>query len=125
MKRFGYTAEDVERILRPMLGEGKEPVGSMGDDTPLAFLSSKPRLFYSYFKQRFAQVTNPAIDPIRERMVMSLDALLGSRSDITGESSGALRACPTIQSSSLRLDAGMVNQTERTELTLFDAERFF
>ena len=85
MKRFGYTIEDVERILGPMLAEGKEPVGSMGDDTPLAFQSSKPRLLYSYFKQRFAQVTNPAIDPIRERLVMSLRTLLGSRADLTAE----------------------------------------
>ena len=85
MKRFGYTVEDVERILGPMLLEGKEPIGSMGDDTPLALLSSKPRLLYSYFKQRFAQVTNPAIDPIRERLVMSLTTLLGSRGDFINE----------------------------------------
>jgi glutamate synthase domain-containing protein 2/glutamate synthase domain-containing protein 1/glutamate synthase domain-containing protein 3 len=85
MKSFGYTVEDVERILGPMLAEGKEPVGSMGDDTPLAFLSSKPRLLYSYFKQRFAQVTNPAIDPIRERLVMSLTTLLGARENLAVE----------------------------------------
>ncbi|HXI91905.1 MAG TPA: glutamate synthase large subunit [Blastocatellia bacterium] len=85
MKSFGYTVEDVERILGPMLVEGKEPVGSMGDDTPLAFLSSKPRLLYSYFKQRFAQVTNPAIDPIRERLVMSLTTLLGARGNLAVE----------------------------------------
>ncbi len=85
MKAFGYTVEDVERILDPMLAEGKEPIGSMGDDTPLAFLSSKPRLLYSYFKQRFAQVTNPAIDPIRERLVMSLTTLLGPRGSFTSD----------------------------------------
>jgi glutamate synthase domain-containing protein 2/glutamate synthase domain-containing protein 3/glutamate synthase domain-containing protein 1 len=85
MKRFGYTVEDVERILSPMLADGKEPVGSMGDDTPLAVLSSKPRLLYSYFKQRFAQVTNPAIDPLRERTVMSLTTLLGSRCNLLEE----------------------------------------
>src|SRR5262249_10085026 len=79
MKAFGYTLEDVQRILRPMLEEAKEPVGSMGDDTPLAVLSAKPRLLYHYFKQRFAQVTNPAIDPIRERTVMSLEMLIGRR----------------------------------------------
>lgn len=79
MKGFGYTVEDIERILLPMLTEGKEPIGSMGDDAPLAILSAKPRLLYSYFKQRFAQVTNPPIDPIRERLVMSLTTLLGSR----------------------------------------------
>jgi glutamate synthase (ferredoxin) len=83
MKRFGYTVEDVEKILRPMSSEGREPIGSMGDDTPLAVLSAKPRLLYSYFKQRFAQVTNPAIDPIRERAVMSLTTLLGARPDST------------------------------------------
>jgi glutamate synthase (ferredoxin) len=85
MKSYGYTAEDIERILEPMMADGKEPIGSMGDDTPLAFLSSKPRLLYSYFKQRFAQVTNPAIDPIRERLVMSLDTLLGPRGMLTDE----------------------------------------
>ena len=87
MKGFGYTVEDVERILSPMLTEGKEPIGSMGDDTPFAILSTKPRLLYSYFKQRFAQVTNPAIDPIRERTVMSLTTLLGSRGDLTAKPS--------------------------------------
>src|SRR5215475_3453586 len=92
MKRFGYTVEDVERILAPMLADGKEPVGSMGDDTPLAVLSSKPRLLYSYFKQRFAQVTNPAIDPIRERLVMSLTTLLGPRASSMDESTELARA---------------------------------
>jgi glutamate synthase (ferredoxin) len=96
MKSFGYTAEDVERILAPMLANGKEPVGSMGDDTPLAMLSSKPRLLYSYFKQRFAQVTNPAIDPIRERLVMSLTTLLGSRALFPDEQADA----PTLKLSS-------------------------
>jgi len=81
MKRFGYTVEDVEKVLRPMSSEAREPIGSMGDDTPLAVFSAKPRLLYSYFKQRFAQVTNPAIDPIRERAVMSLTSLLGTRPD--------------------------------------------
>ena len=85
MRTFGYTLEDVDRILIPMMAEGKEPAGSMGDDTPLAFLSSKPRLLYSYFKQRFAQVTNPAIDPIRERLVMSLTTLLGPRGSLVEE----------------------------------------
>ncbi|HXG65573.1 MAG TPA: glutamate synthase-related protein, partial [Blastocatellia bacterium] len=85
MKLFGYTLEDVNRIIEPMLAEGKEPVGSMGDDTPLAALSAKPRLLYGYFKQRFAQVTNPAIDPLRERSVMSLTTLLGARGNFLEE----------------------------------------
>ncbi|HWN99575.1 MAG TPA: glutamate synthase large subunit [Blastocatellia bacterium] len=89
MKTFGYTAEDVQRILEPMLLEGKEPAGSMGDDTPLAVLSQRPRLLYSYFKQRFAQVTNPPIDSIRERQVMSLDTLLGARVRISDKTARA------------------------------------
>ena len=63
---FGYTAEEVKFIIRPMGAEGKDPVFSMGDDTPMAVLSRVPRLLYTYFKQRFAQVTNPPIDPLRE-----------------------------------------------------------
>src|SRR5437867_8344851 len=71
--------EDVERILSPMVHEGKEPVFSMGADIPPAVLSARPRLLYQYFKQRFAQVTNPPIDPLRERTVMSLAVYLGPR----------------------------------------------
>jgi glutamate synthase domain-containing protein 2/glutamate synthase domain-containing protein 1/glutamate synthase domain-containing protein 3 len=82
MKSFGYTVEDIRRIIEPMVAEGKEPVGSMGDDTPLAVLSARPRLLYGYFKQRFAQVTNPPIDPIRERLVMSLETLIGPRGSL-------------------------------------------
>src|SRR2546426_1509021 len=78
-RAFGYTLEDVERILRPMVQEGKDPVFSMGDDIPPAVLSTRPRLLYQYFKQRFAQVTNPPIDPLRERTVMSLAVYLGPR----------------------------------------------
>jgi glutamate synthase domain-containing protein 2/glutamate synthase domain-containing protein 1/glutamate synthase domain-containing protein 3 len=74
---FGYTHEDVEFVLRPILAENKEPVWSMGDDTPLAVLSSQSRSISDYFHQRFAQVTNPPIDPLRERIVMSLDCYLG------------------------------------------------
>ncbi len=74
---FGYTHEDVEFVLRPILAENKEPVWSMGDDTPLAVLSSQSRSISDYFHQRFAQVTNPPIDSLRERIVMSLDCYLG------------------------------------------------
>jgi len=76
-RAFGYTLEDVAHILRAMAEEGKDPVFSMGDDTPPAVLSRQPRLLYSYFRQRFAQVTNPPIDPLRERLVMSLASHLG------------------------------------------------
>jgi glutamate synthase (ferredoxin) len=126
MKSYGYTAEDIERILEPMMADGKEPVGSMGDDTPLAFLSSKPRLLYSYFKQRFAQVTNPAIDPIRERLVMSLDTLLGPRgrlTDETPEESELLKLpSPLISDATLdRLKDGSATRLRSVILTaLFD-----
>ncbi len=76
---FGYTHEDVELVLRPMLAENKEPVWSMGDDAPLASLSYQSRSLSDFFHQRFAQVTNPPIDPLRERIVMSLDCYLGRR----------------------------------------------
>ena len=79
---FGYTCEDVEMIVTPMASQGKEPTFCMGDDIPLAVLSNKPRLLYDYFKQRFAQVTNPAIDPLREGLVMSLEMLLGERGNL-------------------------------------------
>lgn len=77
-KAFGYSTEDLQTIIAPMATEGKEPVGSMGTDVPLAVLSDQPQHLSSYFKQLFAQVTNPPIDPIRERMVMSLHTSLGN-----------------------------------------------
>jgi len=76
-KGFGYTKEDVRMILQPMAASGKDPVWSMGDDTPLAFLARSPRPLYAFFRQRFAQVTNPAIDPLREAIVVSLATRLG------------------------------------------------
>ncbi len=82
---FGYGSEDLDRIIVPMVKTGKEPVGSMGDDTPLAVLSDKPQLLYRYFKQKFAQVTNPPIDPLRERLVMSLNTAVGPRYSILEE----------------------------------------
>ncbi len=78
MKVFGYTKEDVESIIVPMAKEGYEPTGSMGNDTPLAVLSYRPYRLFNYFKQLFAQVTNPPIDPIREGLVMSLSNYIGS-----------------------------------------------
>jgi glutamate synthase (ferredoxin) len=79
---FGYTNEELTVVLRPMVENAKEPVGSMGDDTPHAVLSEKPRPLFHYFRQRFAQVTNPPIDPLREELVMSLSTLLGARSNL-------------------------------------------
>ena len=84
-KAFGYTKEDLENIITPMALDGKEPIGSMGTDTPLAVLSDQPQHITSYFKQLFAQVTNPPIDPIRERMVMSLATFVGSQGNLLTE----------------------------------------
>jgi glutamate synthase (ferredoxin) len=78
----GFTAEDVELIVRPMADEAREPRYAMGNDTPLAILSGKPHTLYDYFCQRFAQVTNPPIDPLRERLVMSLSTRLGRRRNL-------------------------------------------
>ena len=88
---FGYSKEEIEYVLKPMARQAKEPVGSMGDDTPLSVLHDPPRPLYSYFKQKFAQVTNPPIDSIRERNVMSLDTWLGRRHSILEESPEAAR----------------------------------
>ncbi|MEW6702483.1 MAG: glutamate synthase large subunit, partial [Bacteroidota bacterium] len=91
---FGIDKEDVERFIIPMSQSGKESVGSMGDDTPPAVISKQSRRFYDYFKQHFAQVTNPPIDSIRERYVMSLYRYIGSESDLLGASdafSGAIK----------------------------------
>ena len=88
LKAFGYTREDLKIILQPMLETGKEPVGSMGNDIPHAVLSKRPQLLYAYFKQLFAQVTNPAIDPIREKIVMSLESFIGPEKNILDETPG-------------------------------------
>ena len=79
---FGYTYEDIKIVLSQMARDGKEPQGSMGDDTPLAVLSKKPQLLYNYFKQLFAQVTNPPIDPIREESIMSLVTIVGQKANL-------------------------------------------
>ncbi|HEX2967745.1 MAG TPA: glutamate synthase large subunit [Bacteroidales bacterium] len=85
---FNYTGEEIEKILREMAATGKEPVSSMGNDVPVAVLSEKPQRLFSYFKQIFAQVTNPPIDPIREELVMTLSGYLGSFQD------NLLETCP-------------------------------
>ena len=85
MRAFGYTAEELKMVLTPMVLDGQEPIGSMGDDTPLGVLSDRPRLLFSYFKQLFAQVTNPPIDPLREGLVMSLMTFTGRRRNLLDE----------------------------------------
>ena len=79
----------MQFFLEPMAQAGDDPIGSMGTDTPLAVLSKKPKLLYNYFKQNFAQVTNPPIDPIREELVMSLVSMIGPRPNLLGRDAGA------------------------------------
>jgi glutamate synthase (ferredoxin) len=105
---FGFTAEDLELVIEEMAAQGKEPTYCMGDDIPLAVLSSRPHLLYDYFKQRFAQVTNPPIDPLRERLVMSLDMHLGRRGS-------ALRPDPA-GAAVLRLASPVLNESELAAL---------
>ena len=85
---FGYTQEDISKFLEPMAVNADDPIGSMGTDTPIAVLSRRPRLLFDYFKQNFAQVTNPPIDPIREALVMSLLSMIGPRPNLLGHTAG-------------------------------------
>ncbi|MFM7266349.1 MAG: glutamate synthase-related protein, partial [Cyanobium sp.] len=105
---FGFTAEDFDLIIEDMAGAGKEPTYCMGDDIPLAVLSGKPHLLYDYFKQRFAQVTNPPIDPLREKLVMSLEMHLGRRGS-------ALRPDPA-GAAVLHLPSPVLNEAELAAL---------
>ena len=90
-KRFGWTLEDIELILRPMAETGHEPVGAMGNDAALAALAHRPRVLFDYFHQLFAQVTNPPIDPIREELVMSIMTYIGNEGNILAETPGHAR----------------------------------
>src|SRR5690606_28960737 len=81
MQAFGYTTETMEFMLIPMVQQKRDPLGAMGNDSALACLSDKPRMLYDYFKQLFAQVTNPAIDSIREEIIMSLECYIGPESN--------------------------------------------
>ena len=99
---FGYTAEDLDMVIQDMAAQGKEPTYCMGNDAPLAVLSEKPHLLYNYFKQRFAQVTNPPIDPLRERLVMSLQMQLGQRHNLLDEQPSRL----------IKLESPVINDNE-------------
>ncbi|MBV9121516.1 MAG: glutamate synthase large subunit, partial [Chloroflexi bacterium] len=110
---FGYTVEDLRILLAPMAANGEEAVGSMGTDTPLAVLSDRPQLLFQYFKQLFAQVTNPPIDPIREELVMSLKTTIGAEGNLFDE-------LPE-QARQLELDTPVLTDEELARLKL--AER--
>ena len=116
---FGFSHEDVEFVLRPMVQEGTEAVWSMGDDTPLSVLSTQPRPLASYFKQRFAQVTNPPIDSLREHLVMSLTTYIGPRGNplVGGEPNGLVLQLPTPVLDERAL-AATVNAARRQRLTV-------
>ena len=119
---FGYTQEDMQFFLEPMARDGDDPVGSMGTDTPIAVLSRKPKLLYNYFKQNFAQVTNPPIDSIREELVMSLVSMIGPRPNLLGHHAGShyrLEVSQPILANAdlekIRSIASLVNGAFRTE----------
>lgn len=119
-KAFGYTYEDLRFIIGPSAEAGKQPLGSMGNDAPLAVLSDKSQLLYNYFKQLFAQVTNPAIDPIREELVTASITFIGSERDLTrpGPSS-----CRMIKYESPLLDRKQLAQLRHVDLPGFKASR--
>jgi len=87
-KMFNYSYEEIQQVIKTLAENGQEATGSMGDDTPMAVLSSQPRILYDYFRQQFAQVTNPPIDPLRERYVMSLGTSIGREHNVFNETSG-------------------------------------
>ena len=105
---FGYTVEDLRLLMAPMAKDGEEAVGSMGTDTPLAVLSNHSQLLYNYFKQLFAQVTNPPIDSIREEMVMSLESYIGSEGNLLSETPEHCRM--------LKLDCPVLTDAELTKI---------
>ncbi len=113
---FGYSDEDLRVILQPMAQNGEEPIGSMGTDTPLAVLSDKPQLLSNYFKQLFAQVTNPPIDPLRERSVMSLKVYTGRRGKFLNEEFDPLRC-------DLELDSPILTDEELAKIKLLDGAK--
>jgi glutamate synthase (NADPH/NADH) large chain len=110
---FGYTQEDIKQFLTPMGLNGDDPIGSMGRDTPIAVLSDRPKLLFDYFKQCFAQVTNPPIDPIREELVMSLVSLIGPRPNLLEpEGAGSRHRLEVRQPIISNLDLERVRQIE-------------
>ncbi|QWV94810.1 glutamate synthase large subunit [Geomonas oryzisoli] len=115
-KAFGYTFEDQETIIGPMATSGIQPLGSMGTDTPLAVLSEKPQLLYSYFKQLFAQVTNPPIDPIREEIITSTAVRIGSETNLLKPSSTGARV--------IRLEHPLLTNEELEKLRELDRPGF-
>jgi len=117
LKAFGYNKEDFDHIIAPMAKTGGEPIGSMGNDTPIAVLSDKPQRFFSYFRQLFAQVTNPPIDPIREGLVMALTNYIGS------VSKNLLREEPS-QCRSIKFESPLMTNTDLGKIKDYMREEF-
>jgi glutamate synthase domain-containing protein 2/glutamate synthase domain-containing protein 1/glutamate synthase domain-containing protein 3 len=115
MRAFGYSREDLSKIILPMAEEAKEPIGSMGNDTPHAVLSKRPQLIYNYFKQLFAQVTNPAIDPIREEIVTSLGCFIGPEDNLLSESGQHVKR--------LYLEEPILKNAQLNEIKKFDYKK--
>ncbi|MBO1512133.1 glutamate synthase large subunit [Metabacillus bambusae] len=109
-RAFGYTYEDIQKYLLPIITEGKDPLGSMGNDTPLAVLSDRPQSLFNYFKQLFAQVTNPPIDAIREQIVTSTMTLLGTEGNILHPNKGNARR--------IQLDSPVLSNDQLSQLRL-------
>ncbi|KAJ8137130.1 hypothetical protein OY671_009657, partial [Metschnikowia pulcherrima] len=109
---FGYTQEDVTKFLEPMAVYGDDPIGSMGTDTPIAVSSSRSRSLYDYFKQNFAQVTNPPIDPIREESVMSSVSMIGPRPNSSGRDAGSHKRLEVDQPISTNDDIAKIRSVE-------------
>jgi len=115
-KIFGYTLEDLKFVLKPILEDGKEATGSMGADTPLAIFSKRPQLLFNYFKQLFAQVTNPPIDPIREEIVMSGQVLLGKEQNLLEETPE--------HSKRIKLDGPIISNSDLQKIKFNKDENF-
>ena len=122
---FGYTAEELKRILKPMASQGQEPIGSMGNDTALAVFADKPQLLFSYFKQLFAQVTNPPIDPLREELVMSLMGWVGVGGDLFEETAENCRRLKLYHPILTPADLGHLRFTKLSDFLVSDIDALF
>jgi len=111
---FGYNQEDIAKFLEPMARNSEDPIGSMGTDTPIAVLSNRSRLLYDYFKQNFAQVTNPPIDPIREELVMSLVSMIGPRPNLLGRQAGTHKRLEVAQPILTDMDLARIRSVSET-----------
>ncbi|BDX05184.1 glutamate synthase large subunit [Planctobacterium marinum] len=116
-KLFNYSYEELQQVIKVLAADGQEAVGSMGDDTPMAVMSSKPRILYDYFRQQFAQVTNPPIDPLRENHVMSLATCIGREKDVFSETSG--------YADRVLFKSPVLTYTDLVQLREYDPEHYY